>query len=73
VARYPLSGALSATALRALSAPAPRVAYRSTGYYEAWRNRAQVQENGDFMGFKPENWKFNGSFRAMNCILSTNS
>jgi len=35
VARYPLSGPLSATALRALSAPAPRVAYRSTGYYEA--------------------------------------
>lgn len=44
VARYPLSGALSATALRALSAPAPRVAYRSTGYYEVTIGSSQEHE-----------------------------
>lgn len=44
VARYPLSGPLSATALRALSAPAPRVAYRSTGYYEVTIGSSQKHE-----------------------------
>ena len=43
------------------------------GVLRGRRNRAQVQENGDFLGFKPENWIFHGSLRAMNCILSTNS